>query len=465
MEKDLALAPPTSEPAADEHEKEQQALIGIFVKTVEHFFGSFQRIFKGITDPRKPKKITYSLTSLCFVGALMFLFRLGARRQVTHQLRNNEPSRKKFEILFNVETFPHGDTINDLYSTLSPEQGQEALTGMTESLIRKKVLYHSRLLSIYYVVAVDGTGTLTFEKRHCPYCLTQIHGNKTIYYHKVLEAKLVTPDGFAFSLMTEFIENPGENPTKQDCETKALYRLTKKLKERFPRLPLCLSLDSLFAVGPVFELCDRYGWKYLVVHKDNLSSVEQQFQALQKFQSENHLEWHTGRGAEIYQEYRWVNDIIYIDTEKRQHALSVLQCLETKPDKEGQMKTTRFQWVTNFKISLAKVVEIATNGGRSRWRIENEGFNVQKNGGFELEHVYSNNETACKIFYFLLQIAYTLFQLIQRGSLFGKAFPNGVGSAKNIAFRLLEAWRNFKLTRELFDKIEAERFQIRFDTS
>lgn len=88
-----------------------------------------------------------------------------------------------------------------------------------------------------------------------------------------------------------------------------------------------------------------------------------------------------------------------------------------------------------------------------------------KNGGFELEHVYSNNEIACKIFYFLLQIASTLFQLIQRGSLFHKAFPRGAESAENIAFRLLEAWRNFRLTRHLLEKIRTERFQIRFDTS
>jgi hypothetical protein len=94
-----------------------------------------------------------------------------------------------------------------------------------------------------------------------------------------------------------------------------------------------------------------------------------------------------------------------------------------------------------------------------------EGFNVQKNGGFALEHVYSNDETACKVFYLLLQIACILSQLIERGSLFRKAFPRGVGSAKNIAFRLLEAWRNFRLTGELLDRIRTQHVQIRFDTS
>ena len=55
----------------------------------------------------------------------------------------------------------------------------------------------------------------------------------------------MTTTGFALSVMTEFIENPEEPPTKQDCELKAFYRLADRLKQRFPRLPICLLLDGL----------------------------------------------------------------------------------------------------------------------------------------------------------------------------------------------------------------------------
>lgn len=449
---------------SDSTAREQEQLIRILFHTVEHFFGGFQRLFWGISDPRDQAKITYSLPALCSAGVLMFLLRLGARRQVTHLLRSSQSSREKFGMLFDVDSFPHGDTLNDLYLELLPEEVQESVTSMSEALIRKKTLYPLRLRGLWYVVAVDGTGTLTFDQRHCPFCLTQTHGTKTTYYHNVVEAKIVTPSGFAFSLMSEFIENPREKPTKQDCELKAFYRLAKNLKRRFPRLPICLTLDGLYAGGPTFALCDRYGWKFMVVHKD-LPSVQEEFEALQVFQPENTLRYHTGRKAEIHQDYRWVNDIGYVDSEQREHTLSVLQCLETKPGRDGLSKTTRFQWVTNFKITQRSALELAAHGGRDRWRIENEGFNVQKNGGFELEHAYSNDWVACKIYYLLLQIACTLFQLIHRGSLFRKAFPMGVGSARNIALRLLEAWRNLRLSQGFFDRIRSERFQIRFDTS
>lgn len=108
---------------------------------------------------------------------------------------------------------------------------------------------------------------------------------------------------------------------------------------------------------------------------------------------------------------------------------------------------------------------LANQGGRLRRKSENEGFNVQKNGGYALAHAYTQNPTAAKVFCFLLQIAHLLSQLMAYGSLFRQAFPKGVGSAKNLAFRLLEAWRNLRLTPAEYLTLSAGRFQIRFDTS
>ena len=126
--------------------------------------------------------------------------------------------------------------------------------------------------------------------------------------------------------------------------------------------------------------------------------------------------------------------------------------------------TTRFKWISNFTVTPQNVIALANEGGRQRWKIENEGFNVQKNGGYALEHPYSQNAVAGKVFYLLLQIAHLLFQLVERGSLFRKAFPAGVGSAKNLAFRLLEAWRNLRLSPEEIPQMLALRRQIRFDS-
>jgi hypothetical protein len=395
----------------------------------------------------------------------MFLFHLKARRQIGLLLRNG-PSVCKFQALFGVERFPHGDTLEATFSNLETDQIQAVVTGMTDTLIRKKVLYSYRLFGIYFIVAIDGTGTISFSRRHCPHCLTRTRNGKTLYYHPVLEAKLITSNGFAFSLMTEFIENPADKATKQDCELKAFYRLAERLKTRFPRLPILLSMDGLFAGGPTFDLCQGYGWKFMIVLKDDdLASVNEEFDALSKLQPENRLVWRTGKGAQIKQVFRWVDDIAYIDSLKKEHTLSAIECLETKPDQEGQKKTTKFKWVTNCHPSCKNITTLSNDGGRMRWKIENEGFNVQKKGGYELEHAYTNHPNSAKVFYLLLQIAHLLAQLLYKATLLKRDFPDGFGSAKNLAFRLLEAWRNARMPQADIAAALQKRFQIRFDSS
>jgi hypothetical protein len=225
-------------------------------------------------------------------------------------------------------------------------------------------------------------------------------------------------------------------------------------------------LDGLFAGGPTFTICERYHWKYLVVLQDgDLTTIHQELEALRPLALENHLRLHTGIQSEIQQDFRWMNDISYLDSEKGEHIVSVMECLESRPTAKGERKTTRFKWVTNLHVKTNNILILSNQGGRLRWKIENEGFNVQKNGGYALEHAYTKDPIAAKVFYYLLQIAHTLAQLVEQGSLFRNAFPQGVGSAKNIALRLLEAWRNLRLRSQQLEQILLSRIQIRLDSS
>jgi len=446
---------------------EQERILAVLFATIEHFFGDPRSLFSAVEDVRDRRKIRYPAAGLAFAGMLMFLLRLPARRQVGLLLRTGA-SIETFKALFGVSGFPHGDTLNEAFSKLAPQAFQDAVSGMVRSLTVSKSLDQFRLLDKYFVVAADGTGTLSFPKRHCPYCLTRRHNGKTIYYHSVLEAKLVTANGLALSLMTEFVENRSQKPKKQDCELKAFYRLASKLKKAFPRLPIVLTLDGLYASGPTFEICQQYGWGFMIVLKDkDLPSVNEEFEALCPLQPDNRLTWITGERREITQEYRWVEEIAYTDSAQREHSLTVLECLETKPGAQGTLTTTKFKWITNLKVTRSNVVDLASGGGRIRWKIENEGFNAQKNGGYGLEHGYTTNPNAAKIFYFLLQIAHIIEQLISKGSLLKRVFPKGTGSGKNLAFRFLEAWRNIPFGKAPLGAVASWRFQIRFcpDTS
>jgi len=191
------------EQGVDREEREQRSLLKAFTGTVRHYFGKWQTIFSGVSDRRNPEMIIYPLAGLMCTGVLMFLFRLGARREINYKLRGNDRSRAKFSAWFGVEQIPHGDTLNYAFKGLDVEEVQGVICRLVKQLIRKKVLDSFRLLGVYFLVAVDGTGRLTYRARHCEHCLTQkLSNGEVLFYHPVLEAKLVTYNGFAFSLMT-----------------------------------------------------------------------------------------------------------------------------------------------------------------------------------------------------------------------------------------------------------------------
>ena len=362
---------------------------------------------------------------------------------------------------------PHGDTLTDCYSRIQVEQVEMVSTQMIDRLIRMKVLEKYRLLYRYYLIAADASGVLTFDERHCEHCLEKKHpSGKVTYYHPVLEMKLITENGFALSIATEFIENPEgwdkDEKMKQDCELKAFYRLTEKLKTQFPRLPICLLLDGLYAGAPVFQICEDNGWKYIIVLKDEkLKTVTREFTALMHITPEN-KQTVTTKEKTIC-EYRWINDIEYKTRETsttRSFFLNVLDQGETYRDGKKQ----HFRWVTNLSLNNNTVHTIA-KGGRLRWKIENEGFNTQKNGGYNLEHCYAENPNSAKIFYLLLQVACIIMRLVELGSLLKNSFPSRLGSYKNIAQKLTDAFLYASITKTQVNSWIERRVQIRFDDS
>ncbi|MHB8280757.1 MAG: transposase, partial [Candidatus Humimicrobiaceae bacterium] len=91
---------------------------------------------------------------------------------------------------------------------------------------------------------------------------------------------------------------------------------------------------------------------------------------------------------------------------------------------------------------------------------ENEGFNVQKNRGFNLEHPYSQNEIAMKNFYLLLQIAYIISQLMEKGSLLKDKILKDFGSVTGLFKQLLEDLR----TKLIGDNFSKKPIQIRLSS-
>ena len=80
--------------------------------------------------------------------------------------------------------------------------------------------------------------------------------------------------------------------------------------------------------------------------------------------------------------------------------------------KEGKEKITEFAWITSMEITDRNAEKLA-RAGRTRWKIENQGFNRQKRWQGNLEHACSFHERAQKNHYLLEQIADFIKQLYE----------------------------------------------------
>lgn len=408
---------------------------------------------------------------------MLFVCKLGSRRQLDYQFNTDGP-----EVLNNFNRLagtaqtsrPVNKTLEYFLRRLGSAPLAELPQKMLQRLIRMKALDEARLQG-KFLVLIDGTGYLTFNEQHCEHCLTRKHGEQTLYLHQALEAKLLGPDGTVFSTATEFIDNrdaaetlpgAGAEQRKQDCELKALPRLLVKVRTAFPQLRICLGGDSLFACGAGFQAARDAHCDFIYVFKEGRTpALWQEFQELLRLCPQQQVLFVTPE--ETRQVYRWVNDLEYVDSDGRPWKFNAIHCEETK--KNGEK--TVWSWVTSLKVDHETVRDVAQMGGRQRWREENEGFNAQKNNGMNLEHAYSHKCWAA--YYFLLQIAHMLLQLLEKGSLLrqlaqrqGKCHAVALfGSLKNMAQRLLDSLRYQRWEDAAFDAAAASRIQIRLNSS
>jgi hypothetical protein len=276
-------------------------------------------------------------------------------------------------------------------------------------------------------------------------------------------------------LGSEFIENTDRADSKgksaeeikQDCELKAAQRLLPRIKKDYPQLRFVLAVDNLYACGTLFALAQDLGWSYVVTFKEGRTpTLWREFRALLPACPQNATQrlWGDGR----VEEFRWVPQLAYEDSKGRIWKLNALEETERTPTAGPQY----FAWLTSLPVNQKTVAEIAQKGGRYRWKVENEGFNRQKNSGLNLEHVYSTDPEKWKAYYLLLQIAFIFVQLLERGSLLrrlaeelGRPVWKLFGSLKNVARRLLESVRFLAWEEEWFDARQAGKLRIGLDSS
>ena len=421
---------------------------GELVKAVRHFFPDLMARLRDIADPRHQSYITYQSPVLLMTRILSAIFYISSMRKTSEEF-NSQIAIENIGYLCGekLEELPYWETVNNYLKRVNPEELQNTVCALVKRLIRSRAFEDARIRGRYWHILIDGSGIVSSrEELDGNYIFKVHHRGKPEEYKEyayyALEAKLVLGNRIVVSIMTEFVENTDEEAKKQDCERKACQRLMKRLKETFPKLPICIGADSLYACKPFFDACKKYNWRYIVRFKaGSIPTVFQEYETLRELS----VNRRKGTDGKISYWYDFVSDIDY-----EGHKLN---CLEYAEDG----KPYPFVFLTNLPLSHRNARETAFFG-RRRWKIENQGFNAQKNHGFSLGHLFSRNCRAMKNHYYLIQIGHMIAQIMDAWESLWKGIRQS-GEQKHR--RMLESWKTQRLSD--CDLETPSRFQIRLD--
>jgi hypothetical protein len=388
-----------------------------------------------INDPRDSSKIKHSLPLLLLFGILIFLSHCGSRRAANRTIAHNSLLSLVETFVPGVKEMPHADTLARLLRDIDTDEIDVYYEEMIKNFLSSKQF--KDIHSGRFLVAIDGTQKFSRKYKWDERTLSQNADDedKQRHYVVALESVLILDNGMTLPIMTEILENResaqcalksqaelegqpmtesigfSEKPegSKQDCETNAFKRLSKRLAKLLGKGCVTLVLDGLYATGPVISICNNYGWDYMIsLKRDSLKTVWDDFYGLRKIESDKTLLTQWGKRQ---QEYFWSNNIEYTYGKNHKRlSLNLVTCseiwTEEHPRSGGKPKEMKseYAWLSSKCLSKDNVFKLCTTIARSRWRIENS-FRVAKHNGYNYSHCYSYDWNTMKGFHFLMKFA------------------------------------------------------------
>ena len=374
-------------------------------KIQRRYIPKLKEWFSQTRDPRDQRYITYLNTVMLSQMYYKGVAGITSMQGMTQAFNTAVASENMYVFLGEEirEYLPHHVTENDYLKRLNPVELRDILYKMAYDMIRRKTFDDAKF-NKEWIVIVDGTQGYSGRRKINDACLERHHNKgtdeETINYHNdILEAKIYFGNNLVLSLWSEFIENEkgweelSEEKRKQDCETKAFKRLAENLKKLFPRLPMVLLMDSLYASEPIMDICARNRWDYIIRYKSgSIPSISEEYEAIPEKFRIGHAEF--------------VNEIDY-----KGRKVNMLRFYENTVE-NGEEVRTEFQWLTSITITKKNAEKMAAVG-RLRWKIENQGFNRQKKWNGDITHACSWNINALKNHYLMQQISDFVRQLYE----------------------------------------------------
>ena len=395
--------------------------------------------FEELTDTRNQSYVIYSMKTICVTRLFGLLCGLTSLNDVSKDKFNTEICIQNLSTICNqdLNELPYWETIQDVFKNMNIDELRNIQKYIVISLLRSKMFDKYKFNGAFQLL-FDGTGLSNHDYNLNNNCLKRMHKDgKVSYYKYVLECKLVAGN-IVISLDSEFIENEEVNneTQKQDCETNAFKRMIKRIKKNYPKYKFIITGDALYAVTTIMNICKEYNWNFIFNLKpDRLKDVNNSFEGNIKLLNETTLP----------------NYYLSTNIEFNNNLINVIKFIQRKNNKD-----ITFRYITDLVINDDNIKDIVKLG-RNRWKIENNGFHMQKHGSFNISHMCSRNDNSMKCHYFFIQFAHVIRQLLEQGNLLTKSLNLKIKEVSDFVLSSLTS-----ISSDL-NHLETN-FQLRFDT-
>lgn len=387
--------------------------------TFEAIMSRLRVCFNGLQRIEADGHYNYHLSDILMSGVAMFFFQDPSLLAFQERLRKKH-ERCNLQTMFGVTAVPKDSQMRERLDEVECEGVRVVLPELFEQMRRtgwvsqwRNQISEGRNKGFYYVVALDGSDYYSSENISCRNCLERTNRAGEINYrHPVVAGTLVKPGKREILPIDAEMCQPQDGHQKQDGESAAGKRLVRRIRSEHRHLALIVVGDDLYSRVPFVEECEKARMHYVLVAKpESHKELFEWVADLERLKEIEEVAWEEGVACRR----KFYRARIVREVPLRADGQVWVTYLEVwERNKEGK-QVYHNGFVTDLEVTSGNVREIV-GIGRSKWKIENEQFNIQKNHGYHLEHNYGHGEqNLSAVFYYLNLIAYLIHIILEKG--------------------------------------------------
>lgn len=360
--------------------------------------------FGKIPEHRK-RKGTISLAD-----ALMSAFAMFALKDPSLLAFDRRRSDGNLRCLFGIKHVPCDTRMREILDPVDPEALWPAFDAVFRALQRGKALESFVFYKGCYLLSLDGTGYFSSSSIHCESCLEKVNKRtgEVTYHHQVLGAVLIHPNHREVIPLAPEPIRKQDGKKKNDCERNASKRSLEQIRNAHPHLKLVVVEDGLASNAPHIRELQRLGMHFILgVKPGDHTFLFEQVRAASDAGRRITLTWTEEDGTRC--QIAFVNDLPLNESNQD---LRVNWLSYTEYDAKGH-EQQHFTWVTDFWINRG-IAPWLVQGGRCRWKIENETFNTLKNQDYHYEHNFGHGKKNLSVVFAMLMMLAFLVDQVQQ---------------------------------------------------